>query len=164
MLSSCGVCLAAPWHVGSSQTRGWTCVPYTDRWILNHWTTREVHICVCIYILLLHCAPRFHIWLLSGLTLITLSGKKRHSAHSYMQSYIIPIIVCFSINSFKRVDLKVWFVDSCRSLKHFWDFPGQNYISNNARKLFAFFHSHPQNSVQENFSEASWYVMMSLFY
>ena len=73
-----------------------------------------------------------------------------------MQSYIIPIIVCLSINSFKRVDLKLWFVGSCRSLKHFWDFPGQNYISNNATTLFiCLFHSHPHNSVQENLPEAS---------
>ena len=27
---------------GSSQTRHWTCVPYIDRWIPNHWTSREV--------------------------------------------------------------------------------------------------------------------------
>ena len=58
MLSGCGVCLAAPWHVGSSQTRGWPCVPYTDRWILNHWTTREVHICVCIYISFYYTVPQ----------------------------------------------------------------------------------------------------------
>ena len=31
-------------HVGSSQTRGWTCVPYTARQLLNHWTTRQVPI------------------------------------------------------------------------------------------------------------------------
>ena len=29
-------------HVGSSWTRDRTCVTYTGRWILNHWTTREV--------------------------------------------------------------------------------------------------------------------------
>ena len=28
-------------HVGSSQTRDRTCVTWTDRQILNHWTTRE---------------------------------------------------------------------------------------------------------------------------
>ena len=32
----------APWHVGSSQTRDRTHVPCLGRWILNHWTTREV--------------------------------------------------------------------------------------------------------------------------
>ena len=26
----------------SSLTRDWTCVPYIARWILSHWTTREV--------------------------------------------------------------------------------------------------------------------------
>ena len=31
-----------PWHVGSSQTRDWTCVPCISRQILNQWTTREV--------------------------------------------------------------------------------------------------------------------------
>ena len=30
------------WHVVSSQTRDWTSVPCIARWILNHWTTREV--------------------------------------------------------------------------------------------------------------------------
>ena len=34
--------LVAPWHIESSQTRDWTCVPCIGRWILNHWTTREV--------------------------------------------------------------------------------------------------------------------------
>ena len=33
---------AAPWPMGSSWTRDWTRVPCTARWILNHWTTREV--------------------------------------------------------------------------------------------------------------------------
>ena len=33
--------LAAPWYVGSSQTRDRTCVPCVGRHILNHWTTRE---------------------------------------------------------------------------------------------------------------------------
>ena len=31
-----------PWHVGSSQTRNQTPVSCIARWILNHWTTREV--------------------------------------------------------------------------------------------------------------------------
>jgi len=34
--------LVAPPHVGSSQTRDGTYVPCIGRWILNHWTTREV--------------------------------------------------------------------------------------------------------------------------
>ena len=34
--------LLALWHVGSVQTRDQTYVPYTGKWILNHWTTREV--------------------------------------------------------------------------------------------------------------------------
>ena len=33
--------LAAPQHVGSSQTRDGTCVPHTAMGILNHWATRE---------------------------------------------------------------------------------------------------------------------------
>ena len=37
--------LCCPWHVGSSQSRDWTHVPCVGRWILNHWTTREVHPC-----------------------------------------------------------------------------------------------------------------------
>ena len=32
----------APWHVGSSWTREGTHVSCIGRWILNHWTTREV--------------------------------------------------------------------------------------------------------------------------
>ena len=28
-------------HVGSSQTRDWTCVPCVASWILSHWTARE---------------------------------------------------------------------------------------------------------------------------
>ena len=31
----------------SSLTRGWTCVPCIARWILNHWTTREVAFFLC---------------------------------------------------------------------------------------------------------------------
>ena len=34
--------LVALWRVGSSWTRDWSHVPCTGRWILNHWTTREV--------------------------------------------------------------------------------------------------------------------------
>ena len=34
--------LVALWHVGSSQTRDQTRVPYIGRWILIHCTTREV--------------------------------------------------------------------------------------------------------------------------
>ena len=41
-LNSCGVWAVAPRHVGSSQTRDRTCVPCIGRWILIHWTTREV--------------------------------------------------------------------------------------------------------------------------
>ena len=33
--------LDVPKHVGSSQTKDQTSVPYIARWILNHWTTRE---------------------------------------------------------------------------------------------------------------------------
>ena len=33
--------LAAPKHVGSSQTRDQTCVPCVGRGILSHWTTKE---------------------------------------------------------------------------------------------------------------------------
>ena len=40
--SSCGTGLAAPQHVGSSQTRDRTCVPCISRHILNCWTTREI--------------------------------------------------------------------------------------------------------------------------
>ena len=36
--------LVAPRHVGSSRTRVQTHVPYIGRWILNHYTTREVPI------------------------------------------------------------------------------------------------------------------------
>ena len=34
--------LVTPQHVESSQTRDQTGVPCIGRWILNHWTTREV--------------------------------------------------------------------------------------------------------------------------
>ena len=34
--------LVTPQHVGSIQTGDQTHVPCTGRWILNHWTTREV--------------------------------------------------------------------------------------------------------------------------
>ena len=86
-----------------------------------------------------------------------------------MQNYIIPIIVCLSINSFKRVDLKTVVFGLLQVPKTLWDFPGQNYTSNNATTLFidfpgqnytsnnattlfiCLFHSHPHNSVQENF-------------
>jgi len=43
----------ALWHVGSSQTRDWTCVPSIGRHILNHWTTS-----CCSSVL-------SHIWLLA---------------------------------------------------------------------------------------------------
>ena len=43
--------LVVPWHVRSSQTRGRTSVPSIARWILNHWTTREVPcLHACIYL------------------------------------------------------------------------------------------------------------------
>ena len=32
----------APWHVESSRTKIGTYIPCIGRWILNHWTTREV--------------------------------------------------------------------------------------------------------------------------
>ena len=35
--------LVALQHVGYSQTRDRTCVPCIGRWILHHWTNREVH-------------------------------------------------------------------------------------------------------------------------
>ena len=38
--------LAALQHVGSSQTRDGTHVPCISRQILNHWTTREVLLCL----------------------------------------------------------------------------------------------------------------------
>ena len=38
--------LVSPWLVGSSWTRGRTDVPFIARWILNHWTTREVPLCI----------------------------------------------------------------------------------------------------------------------
>ena len=34
--------LVAPWDVESSWTKDWTYAPCIGRWILNHWTTREV--------------------------------------------------------------------------------------------------------------------------
>ena len=34
--------LDVPHHVESSRTRDRTCVPCIGRWILYHWTTREV--------------------------------------------------------------------------------------------------------------------------
>ena len=34
--------LVAPLHVGSSRTEDRTCVPCTGRWILHHWTMKEV--------------------------------------------------------------------------------------------------------------------------
>ena len=34
-------CPVALWHL-SSPTRDQTCIPCVGRWILNHWTTREV--------------------------------------------------------------------------------------------------------------------------
>ena len=37
--------LVAPRHVGSSRIRDRTHVPWTGRWILNHWTTREIPGC-----------------------------------------------------------------------------------------------------------------------
>ena len=47
--SSCGMWgLGAPWHVESSQTRGWTHVPCIAMRILNYLTMREVP-CVDFY-------------------------------------------------------------------------------------------------------------------
>ena len=33
------------WDLGSP-SKNWTCVPWIGRWILNHWTTREVPVCI----------------------------------------------------------------------------------------------------------------------
>ena len=41
-LSSCGPHLVAPRYVESSRARDQTCVPCIGRYILNHWTAREV--------------------------------------------------------------------------------------------------------------------------
>ena len=38
--SGCGA--QAPWHLGSSQTKGGTCVYCIGRWIFYHWATKEV--------------------------------------------------------------------------------------------------------------------------
>ena len=40
--------LFAPWHVGSSQTRDRTCVPYIGRRTPNHCATREAQACISI--------------------------------------------------------------------------------------------------------------------
>ena len=45
--------LVAPGHVGSSETRDKTCVPYIGRQILNSWTTREVQSSLLLLLLLL---------------------------------------------------------------------------------------------------------------
>ena len=34
--------LSCPQHVGSSWIRDWTCVAFIGRWILNHWTMKEL--------------------------------------------------------------------------------------------------------------------------
>ena len=34
--------LVATWHVGSPLIKDQTCVPSISRWILHHWTTREI--------------------------------------------------------------------------------------------------------------------------
>ena len=39
--------LIAPWHVGSSWARDWTCVSCIGRWSLHYWTTREAE-CLCV--------------------------------------------------------------------------------------------------------------------
>ena len=38
-LSSCCAGLVASWHMESSWTRGWTCILWTGKRILNHWRT-----------------------------------------------------------------------------------------------------------------------------
>ena len=65
--------LVAPWHVGSSQTRTRTRVPYIGRQVLNHCATREAlsfvfelyffnkfiyFICLFLAALGLRCCPR----------------------------------------------------------------------------------------------------------
>ena len=40
--------VVAPWHMGSSQTKAWTHVPYLGRRVLNHWATREAQPCLSI--------------------------------------------------------------------------------------------------------------------
>ena len=56
--------LVAPWHVGSSQTRARTCVPYVGRWILNHCATREVPIMAFVNVLQLDKSKIFSIIIL----------------------------------------------------------------------------------------------------
>ena len=41
LLWRAGLAPCVMWDL-SSQTRDWTCIPCNGRWILNHWTTREV--------------------------------------------------------------------------------------------------------------------------
>ena len=50
--------LFVPQHVEPSQVRNWTYVPFIDRQMLNHWTTREVHhlyLYVYLYCLFIFC-------------------------------------------------------------------------------------------------------------
>ena len=59
--------LAAPRHVGSSQTRDQTGVPCTARWIPNHWATRETQIlykwnCTACTLLCLSSFTWYCIW------------------------------------------------------------------------------------------------------
>ena len=42
--------LVAPRHMESSQSGDQTCIPCAGRQILNHWTIREVSICLSVYL------------------------------------------------------------------------------------------------------------------
>ena len=47
VVAGCGLLLLALRHVGSQlPTRDQTCIRFIGRWSLNHWTTREVPVCL----------------------------------------------------------------------------------------------------------------------
>ena len=91
--------LVTPRHVGSSHTRDLNCVLCIDRWILNHWTTREAPEPIlsdkCVFTL----RPRYDfIWKKLDLTQGKIIILLVHPCRVLSLHNTIPSILCNSFN------------------------------------------------------------------
>ena len=96
-----GICIPFGMWDLSSLTRDWTQVPHNARWILNHWTTREVLVLVScepfpmctymLYIMLYLFLPHYpwHHWLFTIL-------YSPHPAPGQFQQYVLDsVLYCY---------------------------------------------------------------------
>ena len=84
--------LVAPWHVGSSWPREWTHVSCIGRWILNHWTAREVPSPPFLqYTTVSHTRKFAFLLLLLFIALVFALEYKLHDGRDFYLSYIFTL-------------------------------------------------------------------------